>query len=316
MSIEIVLSSVVLSAIVSGVITYMIANKKSRLQYITDERKKWRDKIRKIVENLHNASYADTLSILTELKVRLNAFGANEHSKNYSKDIHIWQIISEIEETSLNKLQLKENQEQLIEYLALLLKIDWEKSKRGIRGNKCYTLSSLYFLTSSLCFSGIIIYYYTNDLISIDKTQIVDCVSYGLLCISIMPIIQCVSTICKNMLDMYTIIKEHPALLFALNCGIWGFLDVLAVYCNIYLVSSFYQILEIESSISSTMIFLLNIIGISFLFLFQIDYTEQQFFYYKSIMAIQKKYSDSKKQHALQNQQPSCGDKTICNTKQ
>lgn len=312
MSIEIVLSSVVLSAIVSGVITYMIANKKTRLQYITDERKKWRDKIRKIAENLHNVSYADTLSILTELKVRLNAFGANENSKNYSKDIHIWQIISEIEETSLNKLQLKEKQEQLIEYLALLLKTDWEKSKREIRGNKCYTLSSLYFLTSSLCFSGIIIYYYTNDLISIDKTQIVDCVSYGLLCISIMPIIQCVSTICKNMY-MY---KKHPVLLLALNYGIWGLLDVLAVYCNIYLVSSFYQILEIESSISSTMIFLLNIIGISFLFLFQTDYTEQQFFYYKSIMAIQKKYSDSKKQHALQNQQPSCGDKTICNTKQ
>ena len=44
MSIEIVLSSVVLSAIVSGVITYIIANKKSKLQYITDERKKWRNK--------------------------------------------------------------------------------------------------------------------------------------------------------------------------------------------------------------------------------------------------------------------------------
>lgn len=234
MSIEIVLSSVVLSAIVSGVITYMIANKKSRLQYITDERKKWRDKIRKIAENLHNASYADTLSILTELKVRLNAFGANENSKNYSKDIHIWQIINEIEETSLNKLQLKEKQEQLIEYLALLLKTDWEKSKREIRGNKCYTLSSLYFLTSSLCFSGIIIYYYTNGLISIDKTQIVDCVSYGLLCISIMPIIQCVSTICKNMLDMY---KEHPVLLLVLNYGIWGLLDVLVLYYNIYLGS-------------------------------------------------------------------------------
>lgn len=308
MSIEIVLSSVVLSAIVSGVITYMIANKKSRLQYITDERKKWRDKIRKIAENLHNASYADTLSILTELKVRLNAFGANENSKNYSKDIHIWQIINEIEETSLNKLQLKEKQEQLIEYLALLLKTDWEKSKREIRGNKCYTLSSLYFLTSSLCFSGIIIYYYTNGLISIDKTQIVDCVSYGLLCISIMPIIQCVSTICKNMLDMY---KEHPVLLLVLNYGIWGLLDVLVLYYNIYLVSNFYQILEIESSLSSTMIFLLNIIGISFLFLFQTDYTEQQFFYYKAITAIQKKYSDSKKQHALQKQQPSCSDKTI-----
>ena len=45
MSTEIVLSSVVLSAIVSGVITYIIANKKSKLQYITDERKKWRNKI-------------------------------------------------------------------------------------------------------------------------------------------------------------------------------------------------------------------------------------------------------------------------------
>ena len=88
-------------------------------------------------------------------------------------------------------------------------------------------------------------------------------------------------------------------------------LDDKVLYYNIYLVSSFYQILEIESSLSSTMIFLLNIIGISFLFLFQTDYTEQQFFYYKAIMAIQKKYSDSKKQHALQKQQPSCSDKTI-----
>lgn len=48
MSIEIVLSSVVLSAIVSGVITYMIANKKSRLQYITDERKNGEIKYEKL----------------------------------------------------------------------------------------------------------------------------------------------------------------------------------------------------------------------------------------------------------------------------
>lgn len=326
MSIEIVLSSVVLSAIVSGVITYMIANKKTRLQYITDERKKWRNKIRKIAKKLHNASYADTLSILTELKVRLNAFGANECSKQYNKDVHIWQIINEIEATNQSKLNLIAKQEELIEYLALLLKADWERSKQEVTGNKYLFASSLYFCASSVWFFTIPYCAVITNIIPFDMKDFLDCICTGLLCILIMPLIQIVSSAISKSLCDSSIIgskieakfseKHNPTEWLMLIFISLTIFDILAMVANLFFISSFYEALGIQSATPCTTIYLLNIIGNILLYIFQANYIEQQFFYYTSITAIQQKYSDNKKQHALQNQQPSCGDKTICNTKQ
>lgn len=298
MSIEIVLSSVVLSAIVSGVITYIIANKKSKLQYITDERKKWRNKIRIIAKKLHNASYADTLSILTELKVRLNAFGANECSKQYNKDVHIWQIINEIETTKQSKLNLIAKQEELIEYLALLLKADWERSKQEVTGNKYLFASSLYFCASSVWFFTIPYCAVITDIIPFHMKDFLDCICKGLLCILIMPLIQIVSSaISKSLCDSSIIgskievifTKKHSPIKWLMLIYIsLTIFDILAVVANFFLISFFYQSLDIQNVIPGTTIFLFNIIGSVLLYIFQANYIEQQFFYYTSIMAIQK----------------------------
>lgn len=321
MSIEIVLSSVVLSAIVSGVITYIIANKKSKLQYITDERKKWRNKIRKIAKKLHNASYADTLSILTELKVRLNAFGANKCSKQYNKDVHIWQIINEIETTKQSKLNLIAKQEELIEYLALLLKADWERSKQEVTGNKYLFASSLYFCASSVWFFTIPYCAVITNIIPFDMKDFLDCICTGLLCILIMPLIQIVSSAISKSLCDSSIIgskieakfseKHSPTEWLMLIFISLTIFDILAMVANLFFIFSFHEALGIQSATPCATIYLLNIIGNILLYIFQANYIEQQFFYYTSITAIQKKYSDSKKQHALQKQQPSCSDKTI-----
>ena len=322
MSIEIVFSSVVLSAIVSGVITYIIANKKSKLQYITDERKKWRNKIRIIAKKLHNASYADTLSILTELKVRLNAFGANECSKQYNKDVHIWQIINEIETTKQSKLNLIAKQEELIEYLALLLKADWERSKHEVTGNKYLFASSLYFCASSVWFFTIPYCAVITNKFPLDLQRSFECICNGLIYVLIVPLIQIVFSVICNLLCDSSIIgaeanKSYNAR-FSLHSiyFLLGVFDSIAPLLNIYLISTFSQEIEIPGGSVNFIIFLLNLVGSLLLYVFQTNYVDQNYKYYTSIMAIQKKYSDSKKQHALQNQQPSCEDKTICNTKQ
>ncbi|MBE5852717.1 MAG: hypothetical protein E7299_07190 [Lachnospiraceae bacterium] len=153
MSVDILLSSAVIAAIISGIVSYLTTRRQGTLQYITGERKEWRGEIKKIASNLNHASYKETLKLLTELKVRINAFGNEGISFAYSDDAHIWELINEIECEDFDKsnsklnLKLKQRQRQLIEYLSLLLKDDWERSKKEVKGD-------IYKITSLLLFSG------------------------------------------------------------------------------------------------------------------------------------------------------------------
>lgn len=85
-------------------------------------------------KKLDGASYYDTLDRLTDLKVRINSFG-NNVSERYDDDAHIWEVIKELEEKRISDKVLRQMQEQLVEYLSLLLKMDWERSKREVKGN-------------------------------------------------------------------------------------------------------------------------------------------------------------------------------------
>lgn len=134
MNTEVLLSSAVIAAIFSGIVSYLLSRRQENLQYITGERKEWREKIREIASNLNDASYKDTLQLLAELKIRINAFGNKGTLISYSSDAHIWELINEIETKELKKNILKLKQKQLIEYLSLLLKNDWERSKKEVRG--------------------------------------------------------------------------------------------------------------------------------------------------------------------------------------
>ena len=84
MNAQIILGSTVLATIFSTVISFIISRRQGSLQYITGERKEWREQIRNIAYNLNNASYGKTLKILIELKVRINGFGMNR--KNCMED--------------------------------------------------------------------------------------------------------------------------------------------------------------------------------------------------------------------------------------
>lgn len=135
MDIKLILSSAVISAVISGCVAVLNFRRQNNLQYITGERKEWREEIRKIAQGLHGASYKETLELLVRLKVRINAFGNKGIKTSYMYDAHIWKVIAEIEKEKCSKELLQLKQKQLIEYLALLLKFDWERSKKEVQGN-------------------------------------------------------------------------------------------------------------------------------------------------------------------------------------
>ena len=135
MDIKLILSSAVISAVISGCVAVLNFKRQNNLQYITGERKVWREEIRTIAQELNGASYKETLDALVRLKMRINAFGNKEKDNLYMYDAHIWKVIAEIEEKKCSKKLLRLKQKQLIEYLALLLKFDWERSKKEVQGN-------------------------------------------------------------------------------------------------------------------------------------------------------------------------------------
>lgn len=154
MNIDTIVGSAVISTAISAMVAYVTSKKQNDLQYITSERKEWRESIRKLTERLHGAGYKKTLQVLAELKVRINALG-NGEEKRYNKDSHIWALINEIEEKELPKEILSLKQKQLIEYLSLLLKSDWERSKREVRGDVLRLVSILFM-------GGAFLYYAIN----------------------------------------------------------------------------------------------------------------------------------------------------------
>ena len=86
---------------------------------------------------------------MTALKVRINAFGNNGVSSYLKDDVHIWELINEIEEKKPCPKVLKLQQELLIQYLSLLLKSDWERSKKEVMGDIYKLLSRICYISSA-----------------------------------------------------------------------------------------------------------------------------------------------------------------------
>ena len=165
MDIKTLFGSTVIAAFLSGSIALAVSRRQETLQYITAERKEWREKIREIAYKLNGATYGNTINILTELKVRINAFG-NEISFKYSDDAHIWKLIKELEAEKCYGENLNRKQKQLIEYLSLLLKFDWERSKKEVRENIYEIASRMIFICSGIYFAVSIIICNKNNSIS------------------------------------------------------------------------------------------------------------------------------------------------------
>lgn len=129
MNISIVLGSTVIAAIFSGLVSYIISKRQGNLQYITSERKEWREEIRKIAIKLNGATYEETIFLLTKLKVRINAFGKSGILTDFKADAHIWELIGEIEERNFCNEVLALQQKQLINVKSRLGTIK-ERSER------------------------------------------------------------------------------------------------------------------------------------------------------------------------------------------
>lgn len=157
MNLENLLSSALLAAIVTGIVTFINSQKNNRLQYITGERKLWRDRIRKIAVGLEGASYKKTVNILTELEMNINAYGNYSTVEDYFLDGHIWKEIKEIKDKKISGNELHIRQQKIVEYLAALLKYDWERSKKEIRGDYMQCISIFMYIIAGIVYVYLIL---------------------------------------------------------------------------------------------------------------------------------------------------------------
>ena len=152
MTLNNLLTPTLLVAVVSGILAFIQFQKSNSLKYITAERQQWRTEIRDIIVELE-VSADDKTNIrpaLSFLKGRINAYGLN-HSKSYRKDYHIWQTIKQLEKPKNDEF-FKFDKQLLINFLALLLKNDWERSKIEIDGKRQSNFNNLLFIVSVILF--------------------------------------------------------------------------------------------------------------------------------------------------------------------
>lgn len=131
--ITIVLSSSLLVGIISAGVTFVVNKRNNDLKYVIEERKIWRQELRNIVDELETTRMGDRQKILQKLKVRINPYGEKDGS--IMRDSHIWEIIHELEEVkSITDYNMKKK--RLVMYISLLLKYDWERTKKEVKGDK------------------------------------------------------------------------------------------------------------------------------------------------------------------------------------
>jgi hypothetical protein len=150
----IILSSTLLASVVSSVISYIINKKNISMQYITTERQAWRNSIRELAEKIYNVDINNIGLELVKLKVRINSYG--RYYKSYEFDTHIWDLIKKLEKSKNDNDDFKRNKDLLIDYLSILLKYDWERSKTEIIGNKKFLLRVLFYISTI----SLVIYFY------------------------------------------------------------------------------------------------------------------------------------------------------------
>lgn len=152
MTLDNLLTPTLLVAVVSGILAFIQFQKSNSLKYITEERQNWRAEIRDVIVELEvSADDKNKIRpILSFLKGRINAYGLS-HSKSYKKDYHIWQTIKQLEQPKDNEFFTFDKQ-MLINFLALLLKNDWERSKIEIKGNQQRNFNDLLFIISIILF--------------------------------------------------------------------------------------------------------------------------------------------------------------------
>ena len=153
---EIILSS----AVIVAIIQMIIQNKNNKLQYVTNERSIWRRDIIEIAQGIEREKKPKKMkALLNHLKLRLNYYGKcydkypNPLNLDFFRDQHIWEIIDRIEK---GKNDLEKDKIKLLDCLGLLLKYDWERTKRETMINFGIIISAItYFLGATINMAGL-----------------------------------------------------------------------------------------------------------------------------------------------------------------
>ena len=123
------LSGAGIGAILSAFLTFINSSKKNKLDFITKERSEWRKDIQAILDDLGKVGKRS--EAIQRLKSRINPYGKNLTAEDkdsfYLHDGHIWRLIKKIDISNTEQV------EELADYVRLLWKYDWERSKYEIR---------------------------------------------------------------------------------------------------------------------------------------------------------------------------------------
>lgn len=168
---NIVLSSAVVAALVKGI----EQNQVNKLNMITSKRGDWRKELKDIALDIKKSNVDNINEYLTQLKINLNYYGSvncknkKDEDLDIVQDEHIWKVIYEIEDYCANEQEdiekFEEYKKRLIDYIGLLLKFDWDRSK--------YETNSAFDFMSSIIFllavgvGGVLLYYWQNPKMTI-----------------------------------------------------------------------------------------------------------------------------------------------------
>lgn len=138
-----IISAVGVGAIISTILTFIQANKRNNLDFVTKERSEWRKSMKDILVDLNSVSADEQKLAISRLKTQINPYGKNREVKNskmyFMNDGHIWDLLNnETDKIDFDKLSL---------YVNLLLKYDWERSKREIRIKPSTFFDKLLYVT-------------------------------------------------------------------------------------------------------------------------------------------------------------------------
>lgn len=175
-------NSGIIAAIVSGVLALVgvifKSTHESKLKYITNERKAWRDKLRDIMYQIYKTKNINkTKCLLTELYTRLNSYGY-DNKEDILHDGHIWALIKIMENTHRNSI-MNECKKKLRMYISLLLKYDWERAKREV-GIRSISLLSVgfYIIACSFTIYSFYVDFGNSELLRIIFIGLLLCIIY------------------------------------------------------------------------------------------------------------------------------------------
>lgn len=152
------LSGAGIGAVLSAVLLFINNTKKNKLDFITKERSEWRKEIKSIIVDL--LSGKNRFFAINRLETQLNPYGRYISKEDtyefYMNDGHIWRLVDNFDYST-------KSVNVLTKYLELLLKYDWERSKREIKLDIFNSFIYFILIIGSLS-NSLLILFKINDL--------------------------------------------------------------------------------------------------------------------------------------------------------